>query len=66
MNLFEMLKPQFQENAPWKKGVWGAIEKLGVPTREWEAFRYNSLVQINHVPGPLYHTPKIGYNCTTD
>ncbi|NRA89755.1 MAG: SufD family Fe-S cluster assembly protein [Simkaniaceae bacterium] len=47
MSLFKTLKPQFQENAPWKKGVWAAIERLGPPTKKWDAFRYNSLMQLN-------------------
>lgn len=47
MSLLETLKPLFQENNPWKKGVWSAIEQLGLPTKKWDAFRYSSLVQLN-------------------
>ena len=47
MNLLETLKPLFNENTPWKKGVWPAIEKMGLPTKKWDAFRYSSLVQLN-------------------
>ncbi len=47
MSLLETLNPLFQENAPWKKGVWSAIEQLGLPTKKWDIFRYNSLVQLN-------------------
>ncbi len=47
MSLLKTLKPLFQENAPWKKGVWSAIEQLGLPTKKWDAFRYSSLMQLN-------------------
>jgi Fe-S cluster assembly protein SufD len=47
MSLLETLKPQFIENAPWKKGVWPALERMGLPTKRWDAFCYNSLMQLN-------------------
>lgn len=47
MSLIESLESQFKENAPWKKGVWPALLKLGLPTKKWDAFRYNSLLHLN-------------------
>ncbi|MCB1107341.1 MAG: hypothetical protein KDK76_04515, partial [Chlamydiia bacterium] len=47
MTLLETLEPYFQENAPWKKGVWGALSALGLPTKGWDSFRYISLKQLN-------------------
>lgn len=46
-SLLETLKPEFKENVPWKKGIWKTLEKVGLPTKRWDAFKYNSLKQLN-------------------
>lgn len=47
MTLLENLKPHFEENAPWKKGIWNVLEGMGLPTKKWDAFSYNSLLPLN-------------------
>lgn len=43
MSLIETFKPDILLTDPWKKKAWDAVEKMGFPTKKWDAFRYVSL-----------------------
>ncbi|QVL57600.1 MAG: Fe-S cluster assembly protein SufD [Simkaniaceae bacterium] len=43
MALLETLKPHIQLDDLWKKKAWTALEKMGLPTKKWDAFKYVSL-----------------------
>ena len=43
MTLLETLKPHIQLSDLWKKKAWTALEKVGLPTKKWDSFKYVSL-----------------------
>lgn len=40
MALLETLKPHVSFDNLWKKKAWSALEKIGLPTKKWDAFKY--------------------------
>ncbi|MCB1110328.1 MAG: SufD family Fe-S cluster assembly protein [Chlamydiia bacterium] len=65
MSLLETLKPQFEENAPWKKGVWQALEQRGLPTKKWDAFKYSSLLHLNQASFKLAKVDEIRFTISS-
>lgn len=47
MTFLETLKPHIKLSDLWKKKAWTAFEKMGLPTRKWDSFKYVAL-------NPLY------------
>ncbi|MCB1082097.1 MAG: hypothetical protein KDK63_03015, partial [Chlamydiia bacterium] len=43
MTLLEAAKPHLSLDTPWKKMAWEKLEKLGLPTKKWDPFKYVSL-----------------------
>ncbi len=43
MTLLETVKPYLRLNDPWKKKSWDSLEKMGLPTKKWDSFKYVSL-----------------------
>jgi len=43
MALLETLKPHIEQGDLWKKKAWDALEKIGLPTKKWDPFKYVSL-----------------------
>ena len=46
MTFLKRLKPYLQLNTPWKQKAWDALEKKGLPTKKWDAFKYVSLKDL--------------------
>ncbi len=46
MTLLETLKPHLRLDSPWKKKSWESLEKMGLPTKKWDSFKYVSLKSL--------------------
>lgn len=47
MTLLETLTPHFQSSDSWKKEAFEVLQRMGFPTKKWEAFRYVSFKGLN-------------------
>lgn len=57
MSFLERLKPYIDTTDVWKKKAWSALEKIGLPTKKWDAFKYvplNALYTASLTP--VYET----------
>ncbi|MEM8727381.1 MAG: SufD family Fe-S cluster assembly protein [Chlamydiota bacterium] len=43
MALLETLKPHIEQSDLWKKKAWDTLQKIGLPTKKWDPFKYVSL-----------------------